>query len=256
MARAPFWLGGRSIDRVISLGQTACMKTRILIGAFLSFLVAVNLWADSQNSSNPKGSSDRHISGNPANPHHNIGLDPGTSPENAATEMEMLISNDARKDQTDMLRDMQKDRNNKEKVRNAVRKLQNAHFGTGRTETVDQNKTVTVHHGRTETTDNNENISVHHGRTETVDNNQTITIGGKHRTQTVDQNETITVGKGAGKGLGHGRLPTLGHSQSVSAFGSLKGAKPQVRNSLKPSLSQGSVNPGPRGTMNSFPHSK
>ena len=47
-------------------------------------------------------------------------------------------------------------------------------------------------HDRTETVDNNETITIQGHRTETVDKDETITIDG-NRTETVDKDETITI---------------------------------------------------------------
>ena len=66
------------------------------------------------------------------------------------------------------------------------------HVKHDRTETVDNNETITIHGNRTETVDKNETITIHMNRTETVDKNETITIGG-NRTITVSKSETATV---------------------------------------------------------------
>jgi type VI secretion system secreted protein VgrG len=69
------------------------------------------------------------------------------------------------------------------------------HVEGTQTETIDQDKTVTVHKNHTETVDHNQTITVHQSQALTVDQNQTITVKAD-MTESITGKKTQSVGKG------------------------------------------------------------
>ncbi|MCL2724716.1 MAG: type VI secretion system tip protein VgrG [Polyangiaceae bacterium] len=78
-----------------------------------------------------------------------------------------------------------------------------------------KNKIVYVKHDRTETVDNDETITIHHNRTERVDHNEKISIG-DNRAESVGINESITIGMARQRMVGLTDSLIVGAERSVA----------------------------------------